>query len=54
MSKSQRRAKRKVLHVQGTLAPNGAEYEDSMIGRDSGQLLLTHDSLVAISNAISR
>lgn len=54
MSKSQRRAKRKALLVQGTLAPDGTEHEDSMIGRDSGQLLLTHDSLLAISNLITQ
>jgi hypothetical protein len=54
MSKSQRRAKRKVLRQRGTLSSDDSEYEDSILGRDSGQILLTQDSLISISNIVGR
>ena len=54
MSKSQRRSKRKMLRRRGALPPNDTEYADSILGRDSSQILLTQDSLIAISNMVTK
>lgn len=54
MSKSQRRAKRKTLQQQGALPADNTEFEDSILGRHSGQILLTQDSLIEIANLIGR
>ena len=43
-----------MLRRRGALPPNDTEYADSILGRDSSQILLTQDSLIAISNMVTK